>query len=189
MTNFNIVILLNNNCDMVSFDTLQKEIISLAAEHTSAKVEFRHMPEHDVWYCDDVMESYGSIFGEEDVDYTDFVNEVERLRKIIHTPLKEPILPDNYPVHQGYIYVADGKPRMFIDGEGMTVGMWKALPKHGVSEVRECDLTGRRLRLKPNDESLLVLRNLQTHPTTDNRKRKPRKTYKIKRSMNELTSV
>lgn len=54
-------------------------------------------------------------------------------------PFNEPVLPDNYPVHYDYCYVADGKViRSDIQG---TIADLKRDIK--ATEIRRCDLAGR----------------------------------------------
>ena len=52
---------------------------------------------------------------------------------------EETVLPDDYPVHAMYVYIADNKFTrcMWLDG---TVGEWKR--KEGFKEVRRCKLFG-----------------------------------------------
>jgi len=58
----------------------------------------------------------------------------------------EHVLPDNYPMYHGYVYVIDGKPgtSMFIE---TTVGTYKQ--KTGAKEVRKCSLVDRQLKGLP----------------------------------------
>lgn len=58
-------------------------------------------------------------------------------------PLKEPILPDDYPVYGDYCYVADGKV-VTSDWHGITVREFKV--RIGASEIRRCDMFGRQER-------------------------------------------
>lgn len=54
--------------------------------------------------------------------------------------LNEPVLPDDYPVHWDYLYVADGAViRSDIQG---TVKRLKA--NLGATEIRRCDIYGRQ---------------------------------------------
>lgn len=53
--------------------------------------------------------------------------------------LNEPILPDDYPVYCGYLYVADGK--VISSDIQATAGRLKAYLKAG--EIRRCDMFGR----------------------------------------------
>lgn len=56
--------------------------------------------------------------------------------------LDEPVLPDEYPVYAGYLYVADGKV-ISSNWHEITV---RELKRHlGASEIRSCDITGRDL--------------------------------------------
>lgn len=57
------------------------------------------------------------------------------------TTYKETVLPDDYPVYFGYIYVANDKPLICeIDGNiSQLKRQW------GVSEIKSCDLVGRNL--------------------------------------------
>jgi hypothetical protein len=101
--------------------------------------------------------------------------------------LDEPILPDDYPVHQGYFYVVNGKPKTFIDGQNVTVGRWKAMRIPGVdpvTEVRRCDIVGRQRVYERNlanrgpAEPTNVITEAKPHS-----RRRPRKTYKIRKFM------
>lgn len=108
-----------------------------------------------------------------------FKRELNRLREVITTPLNEPILPDDYPVYQGNLYVANGRIVEFIDGMNMTVGKWKDLRIPNVTvvtEVRRCDLAGRKLRLRPERDNLHIagVEKRQKY-------RKPRNSNKIKK--------
>ena len=54
----------------------------------------------------------------------------------------ETILPDDYPVYGGYVYVCDGK--LFENPHfhpNMTVGFLKRM--ESFTEVRRCDIVGR----------------------------------------------
>jgi hypothetical protein len=53
--------------------------------------------------------------------------------------LDERILPDDYPVYPGYVYVADGNP-ISSPIEGTVRGLKRAI---GAKEIRRCDLVGR----------------------------------------------
>jgi len=55
----------------------------------------------------------------------------------------EPVLSDDYPVHQGYLYVVNGEPRHCpIEG---TVADLKKVCRFVVMEVRRCDIAARNL--------------------------------------------
>jgi hypothetical protein len=54
--------------------------------------------------------------------------------------LNEPILPDDYPVYGGYLYVVDGKV-FRSDWDCITVRRLKLAL--GVKEIRRCDMVGR----------------------------------------------
>jgi len=55
--------------------------------------------------------------------------------------LKERVLPDDYPVYAGYIYVLDGVPR-----NSWVQGAVRDLRRDtGATEVKSCDLVGREL--------------------------------------------
>lgn len=58
-------------------------------------------------------------------------------------PLDEPILPDDYPVYGGYLYVVDGEV-ISSDWHGATVGFLKH--QIGATEIRRCDIIGRQAR-------------------------------------------
>lgn len=57
-------------------------------------------------------------------------------------PLNEPVLPDDYPIYAGYVYVADGVP-VVSDWHDVTAKEFKA--REGITELRRCDLAGRDL--------------------------------------------
>lgn len=57
-----------------------------------------------------------------------------------HT-LNEPVLPDDYPIYGGYLYVADGRVVM-SDLHGVTAARLKLAL--GASELRRCDIIGRQ---------------------------------------------
>ena len=54
--------------------------------------------------------------------------------------LDEPILPDDYPIHANYLYVADGNVVM-SDWHNITARQFKA--REGIKELRRCDMAGR----------------------------------------------
>lgn len=54
--------------------------------------------------------------------------------------LDEPILSDDYPVHYGYAYVADGKV-ISSNIQGTVAGLKKEL---NAKEIRRCDIFGRQ---------------------------------------------
>lgn len=136
------------------------EIIELAAKHSGAIVEYRHKPEqycemsledenraHNAGYDPDRLEeTHGSIWAAVGRDLGTFWIQYTHFEGRIKKPLNEPILPDNYRVHQGYFYVVNGEVREFIDGINMTVGHWKGLFGDVPVEIRECDVTGRTAR-------------------------------------------
>ena len=63
--------------------------------------------------------------------------------------LNEPVLPDDYKVYAGYLYVADGKV-ISSDWHGITALALKR--RLGAKEIRRCDIFGRRERAeKQND--------------------------------------
>ncbi len=120
---------------------------------------------------------------------------IDDMRPLHDRHFDEPVLPDDYPVHQGFAYIANGKLRIFIDGTRMTVGLWKQLRIPGVEpvlEVRRYDRAGRLKRLtekvenKEREEAMrlehdLINRINEIPVETKQKKRKSRKTYKIKR--------
>lgn len=55
--------------------------------------------------------------------------------------LHEPILPDDYPVYAGHLYVADGKV-VTSPATGTVADLKEEL---GVAEIRRCDIAGRGL--------------------------------------------
>jgi len=55
--------------------------------------------------------------------------------------LKERVLPDDYPVHAGYSYVADGKV-IVSDVWGTVLDLRRDT---GAAEIKNCDLFGRDL--------------------------------------------
>jgi len=56
--------------------------------------------------------------------------------------LNEPVLPDDYPIYAGYVYVADGVP-VVSDWHGINAREFKM--REGITELRRCDLSGRGL--------------------------------------------
>jgi hypothetical protein len=115
-----------------------------------------------------------------------FWEEFDRLQRLVTKALDEPILSDDYPLIQGYLYVTNRHQiRQFIDGERMTVGLWKKLRIEGVSpvdEVRRCDIVGRQLRLplkKVEETTMSIAMNTSSGNKGTSRKKK--KTYKIKK--------
>jgi hypothetical protein len=56
--------------------------------------------------------------------------------------LKEPVLPDDYPIYADYLYVADGKV-VRSDWHDITAREFKA--REGITELRRCDMAGRGL--------------------------------------------
>jgi hypothetical protein len=52
----------------------------------------------------------------------------------------ERVLPDDYPIYAGYLYVADGRVYQ-SDYHGVSVKYLKA--KEGFKEVRRCDMDAR----------------------------------------------
>lgn len=140
-----------------------QELVELASKHTGLKVTCRlggqtyaemdwvdAAEAHDDGYHPDPTIMALFAHTDPEIDLTPFWDELDRLKALIKQPLNEPILDDDYPVHQGYMYIANGKPKMFIDGMNMTVGRWKALRIENiepVTEVRRCDMVGRQHRL------------------------------------------
>ena len=57
----------------------------------------------------------------------------------------ENILPDDYPIYGGYLYVADGKVYR-SDWHGITVRQLKASEKF--TEVRRCNIYARKAALE-----------------------------------------
>jgi hypothetical protein len=177
------------------------ELVALASKHTNTKVVCREggqtIAEMD-WVdaaeaCDTGYAPSSSDMSlymdmKLDTDLTAFWEELDRLQKLVTKPLDEPILPDDYPVHQGYLYVANGKVTQFIDGMNMTVGRWKALTIPGiekVTEVKRCDIAGRQARRpieKPKKDVSPVAHRWNTAGTHINQaKRRPRSSDKIKK--------
>jgi hypothetical protein len=160
---------------------VSEEIVLLAAKHTNLDVLYKDIP------VESGDLSKGSIWTneKEDVDLGIFWEEFDRLQRIITEPLKEPILPDDYPVYQGYLYVVNGNRVVeFIDGGAgaVSVGQWKAMNIHGVrkvTEVRRCDIVGRQLRLPIREEKLLH----DISPFSRRKHKKPKRTNKIKKHM------
>jgi hypothetical protein len=60
--------------------------------------------------------------------------------------LDEPVLPDDYPIHGSYLYVADGKIYR-SNWFGITAHELKM--REGFTEVRRCDMAGRDLLTEP----------------------------------------
>lgn len=67
----------------------------------------------------------------------------ERKKLVSATKLDEPVLPDDYKMYASYAYVIDGKPKVWWEEHGCTVR--EAKWRHGIKEVRRCDLSGRDL--------------------------------------------
>ena len=60
------------------------------------------------------------------------------MKPVHHLNASETVLGDDYEVHAGYVYIADG---VFARCERSgTVGEWRR--RFGLSEVRRCDLFG-----------------------------------------------
>jgi len=57
-------------------------------------------------------------------------------------PFNERELPDDYPMHYGYLYVADDEV-VQCTGRATTVGESKTL--YGWKSIKSCDITGRNL--------------------------------------------
>jgi hypothetical protein len=57
--------------------------------------------------------------------------------------MNEPVLPDDYPVYAGYLYVADGKV-IVSDLHNVTVRRLKLYLK--ATEIRRCDMIARAAR-------------------------------------------
>lgn len=55
--------------------------------------------------------------------------------------LDERILPDDYPIYGGYLYVADGTP-VVSNWHGITAREFKI--RENVKELRRCDIYGRK---------------------------------------------
>jgi hypothetical protein len=108
--------------------------------------------------------------------------------------LNEPILPDEYLLCQGHLYVVNGKVREFIDGENVTVGRYKTMSIPGVpqaTEVRRCDVVGRQvIRAYEHQEEVQAKmvaqwgRDLNGPPLENkkNKHKKPKRSYRIKKS-------
>lgn len=160
---------------------VSQELVELAGKHVSLKVCYVKV---EASSKDDIYIEDGST----DETVGNFWEELNRLQKLITVPLDEPILPDNYPVYQGYLYVTNGNiVRTFIDGVNQTVGSWKAMRIEGVTpvhEVRSCDLIGRTLR-KPLEK---ITANVFSDSMKQPRKsfsrtvRRNKKTYKINKA-------
>ena len=60
-------------------------------------------------------------------------------------PLKEPILPDDYPIYGGYLYVVDGAVTV-SDWHGVTVRELRL--RMDAKEIRRCDVAGREEMLR-----------------------------------------
>lgn len=178
------------------------ELVALAAERSGSKVEYRDAPGSydDMDLCDaaeaydngyrpeNLIATMGSLWMSDYRDKTAFWAELRRLEALVKKPLEEPILHDDYPLHQGFFYVANGKVRQFIDGERMTVGRWKALripDVEVITEVRQCDMAGRRLRApeKKAPESSLsrALTSNGQRLSQHQKYRRPRNSRKIKK--------
>lgn len=168
-----------------------EELVQLAAKHTNVKAEYRPYA-----YIDDSVHSpavvdamlkMGSIWVKDGIDVGDFWYELTRLERVVTQPLNEPVLPDDHPIHQGYLYIANGVVTEFIDGMTMTVGRWKSLRVRNVepvTEVRRCDRVGRRLRLPEVKESPTAVGQAFSSANPVSKKvRRQRKTHKIRNAM------
>lgn len=166
--------------DEVPHTQVSQEIAELAGKHVGVKIDYRFLPGYTssatVWAPHNTTS--------EKVE--EFWQEHDRLRLLITQPLREFVLPDDYPLVQGYIYVINGKSQMFIDGERMTVGAWKVLlVSKGTpdAEIKSCDLHGRFSRRPLSKESLPgrypMIQPKHNRVGQPNRKR--RKTYKIRK--------
>ena len=56
--------------------------------------------------------------------------------------LNERVLPDDYPIYDGYAYICDGKITFAPKGDISVTGLKRIL---GVKEVKNCDMVGRNL--------------------------------------------
>lgn len=169
------------------------EIVALAAKHSRLPVEYRDQPGEisdmeqseaeealETGYdFDTLKENNGSLWVKSEENLSPFWTELRRLELAITKPLNEPVLEDDYPVHQGNLYVANGRVTQFIDGMNMTVGRWKSLRLPNVpqvTEVRRCDIVGRELRLPPKPSVTYEIEKAKPH-----KRRKPRTSNKIKK--------
>ena len=154
--------------------SLIRDILSLASYHTKIGIMCKTSERQD--HVDVHIDRSKSV--------SEFEAEFERLSGIMTEPLNEPILPDDHPVHQGFMYIADGRPREFIDGMNMTVGRWKKLPGNlAVSEVRRCDLATRIVLLLPKKlEPVQDIRKGVPFAVHHHGDRRRRKTHKIRKA-------
>jgi len=171
------------NIQNLKNNTVISELVTLAAKHTGFHAE---------WVKDESSDgSSGVVKTKESSDdaVNRFWQEFDRLKEIITEPLNEPILPDDHPLVQGYVYVANGKPTIFIDGERQSVGTWKQMRIKDVpvvTEVRRCDIEGRKLRLPPEKQKVgslgsALLETNSTNTSKNKKHRKPRNSNKIKK--------
>lgn len=176
-----------------------EELVQLAANRAGIKVFYENTATCDENVPEqhkapqEYFDARGSVWvtkNDTNQSFRAFWDELDRLTATITKPLDEPILSDDYPLVQGYLYVANGKPRMFIDGERQTVGSWKQMRIKDVpvvTEVRRCDIFGRRLRLPPEKEKVTPIHQAWIERSSSNRlsqnqkRRKPRNSNKIKK--------
>lgn len=178
------------------------ELVGLAAKHTNSDVIYHDSAggyddelissdrcelskENPRYNAAETNDSHGSIWSLGHPDLSMFWEEFRRLEKLITEPLNEPILHDDYPLVQGYLYIANGVPTIFVDGERMTVALWKSLRLPGgikpVSEVRRYDIIGRRHRF-PLPKPPVSPINIGFGRVSQGQKvRKPRSSNKIKK--------
>jgi len=62
--------------------------------------------------------------------------------------LKEPELPEDYPIYGGYAYVADGKV-VISDWHDITAREFKA--REGIKVLCRCDMAGREMLRQGRD--------------------------------------
>lgn len=178
-----------------------EELVALASKHTGLGAVYRREAQQlNEMDSADVAEAYdngykpngsdGAIFCSApiDTDMGPFWRELERLEALIHIPLNEPVLNDDYLVIGGYMYIVNGKLTEceHFNGEsnkGITVAEFKR--RYGFQEVKHCDLVGRQLRLPERKErapaGTLAHRWKSDGRTIRQAKRRPRTSNKIKK--------
>jgi hypothetical protein len=164
------------------------ELVVLASERTGIPVEYR--PSAHTWRHLDLSGIWGELWSTLHPEYKGpFTDELNRLVRLVKTPLDEPVLVDEDVMHPGYWYIYDNSPGE-CGAEGLTVAECKQ--RFGWTEIRRCDIIGRRLRQPRNPEFGLFAKNVEISevfsdtPTTNKpwyntKRRRPRNSNKIKK--------
>lgn len=189
----------------IAFTEVTGELVDLASKHTGIKIEYRIQAEEPSkqaatisidpkYYINGELDrnyyfmSHGSLWAKEPGIAHTWWEEFHRLGALVTKPLNEPVMEDHEPVRQGRLYVINNnRATEFIDGERMTVGLWKALRIPNIDPVflvKRCDIHGRqrRLPLKPEPApSQMAGRWNEAGRHIQQARRKPRSSHKIKK--------